>query len=614
LPEATTDISVVEKTTFNGKIHDDTGAPLDGVTVTAKSLNASVPYEATTTSAGGAYAFNNGPAGVQVEIRATKAGFTKRRRVEVLKSNKQGDPNANKYDFGSSAGGALDTALSDKPEVETATPTREASGVDPKTSFVFKFSEPVDRKSVEDAFSVSSFSDAKFSVDGGLTDPNITFRGSKNISTITNSTFVWDKNAFTITWNSTDDEVTFAFKEEKRLPADKDAANTPQYQIGFANNGNNALAAGQRLKDKALVERTNNYFKMTDGFPEETYKIAVNTDTVRPEVASLSPQTVENNSLNGDAIRVIYSEPMIFYTKVYSIAGGLEDRKNTAAVTAGINKAPAEHPCSVATTGTNSFSTGYVDTCAASTLGGGRNVTSRATAANYRFKLASEATDVRWSDLGGKAVYDTNDVTFKTVILLPPQLADGTNMLGESTNAGLNYAADIAGDTVTVTLLPFNTSAANVAVTTAALTMQAANSARGISDVLTSALNTAFLNNANTNGSAGAGGVRPTVSVADAGSDTVVANTGIIRFRFTQTNGNRLYRLAVLSYNDADAMNATGATTGLGTGASQSNVASDRADFFKPGDSVKVTVETTVVDPAGNTIDSTKNNATANAS
>lgn len=101
LPSSTSDISTVEKTTFNGKVFDNTNAPLDGVKVVARSLNASVTFTAETTSTGGAYAFNNAPSGVQVEITIYKSGFAPRRRVEVLKSNKQGDPNANKYDFGS---------------------------------------------------------------------------------------------------------------------------------------------------------------------------------------------------------------------------------------------------------------------------------------------------------------------------------------------------------------------------------------------------------------------------------------------------------------------------------------------------------------------------------
>lgn len=104
LPAATSDISVIEKTTFNGMLFDDLGQPLDGATVKVRSLNSSVPFEAQTTTTGGAFVFNNAPSGVQVEITISKVGFATRKRVEVLKSNKQGDPNGNRYDFGNGQG------------------------------------------------------------------------------------------------------------------------------------------------------------------------------------------------------------------------------------------------------------------------------------------------------------------------------------------------------------------------------------------------------------------------------------------------------------------------------------------------------------------------------
>lgn len=104
LPAATSDISVIEKSTFNGKLFDDLGLPLEGATVRVRSLNTSVPYEAQTTTVGGTFAFNNVPSGVQIEIITSKPGFATRKRVEVIKSNKQGDPNANRYDFGADQG------------------------------------------------------------------------------------------------------------------------------------------------------------------------------------------------------------------------------------------------------------------------------------------------------------------------------------------------------------------------------------------------------------------------------------------------------------------------------------------------------------------------------
>ncbi|PIW17125.1 hypothetical protein COW36_09970 [bacterium (Candidatus Blackallbacteria) CG17_big_fil_post_rev_8_21_14_2_50_48_46] len=112
LPSATSDISVIEKTTFNGKLFDDLGQPLNGALVKVRSLNSQVPFEAETLTSGGTFAFNNAPSGVQIEITISKPGFASRKRVEVLKSNKQGDPNANRYDFGQAfaAGGTRESS------------------------------------------------------------------------------------------------------------------------------------------------------------------------------------------------------------------------------------------------------------------------------------------------------------------------------------------------------------------------------------------------------------------------------------------------------------------------------------------------------------------------
>jgi Mg-chelatase subunit ChlD len=93
------DISVIEKSTFNGKILDATGQAIAGAKVVARSLNPSVPYQAEMETAGGVYAFNNAPSGVQIEITVILPDQTTLSRVEVIKSNKQGDPNANQFNL-----------------------------------------------------------------------------------------------------------------------------------------------------------------------------------------------------------------------------------------------------------------------------------------------------------------------------------------------------------------------------------------------------------------------------------------------------------------------------------------------------------------------------------
>lgn len=377
LPSATDDISVVEKTTFNGEVFDDTQAPLDGVSIYANSLNSSVPYSASSTTAGGNYAFNNAPAGVQIEIIATRPGFTARRHIVVLKSNKQGDPNANKYDFGvgTSAGtGSSANALSDKPEVTMVTPGRNASGIDSATSFILKFSEPMDRATVRDSFLIRAYTSEQLSVDSGET-----FNGSNAINFQSGSQ-VWDKAAFNVSWNSDDTEATFSFKEERKLPTDKDSDKVPDYQVTFSSLGSNPI------KDKSGISRTSNYFKLTDGNFEQTYKFAIKTDEQKPSLSSLVAQTAENAGQDGDALKVRFSERMAYYTLEKTISGGMN---GTASQAAGSNN----------------------------------GVSAQNAACNYLIEVNRAGTPIlnsNWCSLGGRAVFDTNDPTHKTVLLLPP--------------------------------------------------------------------------------------------------------------------------------------------------------------------------------------------------
>ncbi|PKL76727.1 MAG: hypothetical protein CVV27_08780 [Candidatus Melainabacteria bacterium HGW-Melainabacteria-1] len=253
--EATSDISVVEKTTFNGKIFDALGNPLDGVEVKVRSLNTSVPFEAITTTAGGTFAFNNAPAGVQIEITATRPGYAPRSRTEVLKSNKQGDPNANRFDFGSadsSSFGSSYGALSDLPEVIRVSPGRNVSGVSADTSFALTFSEPMDRATVEQGLLLNKYLNS----------------GSQEDA--------FDISAFNIVWNSDDTEIQLTFKPGIQL--------TSQNDYAFA------FKPGSVIKDKTGNGRDSSYFKLTEGDYENWSKFSVlSFMTMQAPAASPTP-------------------------------------------------------------------------------------------------------------------------------------------------------------------------------------------------------------------------------------------------------------------------------------------------------------------------------------
>ncbi len=264
LPSATSDISVIEKTTFNGKIFDDQGNPVDGVTVKVRSLNSSVPFEAETVTAGGTYAFNNAPSGVQVEIILSKAGFTNRSRVEVLKSNKQGDPNANRYDFGTDGSGNSFSAgyngLADKPEVRAAAWLREKADLAPQ-GLTLNFSEPMDKASVESNIALH------------LRNANDL---GEQVASPAQFQFVWSS-----------DDLVVQVKLPSNLVLDSDLS---KYSWG--------LQAGDgKILDKSGVARTEKYFKLTDGdyeailFPNRI-RLTSSTTVPAPLVTPIPTPTV----------------------------------------------------------------------------------------------------------------------------------------------------------------------------------------------------------------------------------------------------------------------------------------------------------------------------------
>jgi hypothetical protein len=383
------DISVINTTTFYGKVFDDLNIPLSGTTITAKSLNSSIPFEATTTTVSGNYVFSSAPVGVQIEIVASKPGFTTRRRVEVLSTNPQGLNSVNRFDFGTDgapdSNGLAINALSDKPEVIAVTPGRNSSGVDPKTSFVLKFSEPMDRDRVEDAFSIYVFKDALLSIHTGpgfASFERLGGGGYLNSMQFYSSSIIWDESDFNASWNNDDTEVTFTFADEKLLPTDKQSNRLPEYMITFAAGG-----SARVIGDKSGILRNNNWFKLTEGSFENFSKFAIRTDNISPTLSSITATSKENGSLHGDAIRVRFSERMLIDTKAGDIGASNTLQLNVDQSLNPLN--PNLYMITVNPSGANTlFNWGTL------TSGG-------ATAVN------------------GQVVFDADDLTRKSVLLIP---------------------------------------------------------------------------------------------------------------------------------------------------------------------------------------------------
>lgn len=430
LPIATADIAVIEKTTFQGTVFGDAHIPLDGATIKVKSLNSNVPFQAETVTAGGTFTFNNAPSGVQIEIVATKPGHVIRRRTEVLKSNKSGDPNINRFDFGTNGSasnfGVDYNILSDKPEVISVVPEANASDVppngganldyyngnaDPQAYFALKliFSEPIDRETVRNNFEIRAFSSKKLSVDLGSTSQTLTGSGDSELLT---GTRIWDKGAIHIIWNNDDTEATFLFNDERGLPTDRDAARIPDYQVSLSRDDG-------IIKDKSGISRGANEkkFKLTDTDFTNSYKFKVRSDEIKPTVVSINAQTKENGGNSGDAIKVHFSERMAHYTLDPVITGGMDGNFSQAIA------------------------------------GGFGLTTSNAAAANYIISVNRAGVpilnEVTWASLGGSVVFDTTDPTHKTALLLPPTTNTDLYKPGDIVTVKLeNTVVDPAGNAI----------------------------------------------------------------------------------------------------------------------------------------------------------------------
>ncbi|MBT9544151.1 MAG: Ig-like domain-containing protein [Candidatus Sericytochromatia bacterium] len=405
IPNDICDACFSEKTTFNGYVYDDQFMPMPGVTIQVKSLISNIQFDMQkTTSSNGQFYFSNAPSGVHIEIIAYKAGFTPRKRVEFLHSNKEDNPIINWYNFGTDGREPFNStgydALSDKPEVTTITPSRNSSGVAFNTSFVLKFSEPMAKQTVEKSFMISAFNRRKLTVDadnlrtaGGAN----TVIGTGKIATNFlpgNSTPIWDATAFESSWNSDATEITLRFKEGKNLPSDRDSNLVPDYNVSF-----HGLDINKRfIQDASGVIRNDKFFKLTDGDFEESYKFSIKSDEVKPTLTQMTP---DPQSPHGGGFILHYSEPMILETLGVNIAGGMSDTP-----TAFIH-APAGYPGAVYSTAAKA-------------------------AENYHLLVKDALGQTRfegsWAQLGGRVEYLSRDASRKSVRLtLPPFASAATD-------------------------------------------------------------------------------------------------------------------------------------------------------------------------------------------
>ncbi|MEK7433165.1 MAG: carboxypeptidase-like regulatory domain-containing protein [Cyanobacteriota bacterium] len=297
---------IKEKATFNGKVFDTSGVPVDDATVTAKSVDPAVAWtgEPQKTQSG-AYVFRNAPVGARLEITAKKDGWTTRLRTEVLKSNLIGDPLANVFDFGS-GNGANGTdpnnlySIQDEPEVtilkingktvsdsdgaSTKNPNpRKPDGLNPNVTGLSSdsltaemiFSEPVRRDDVENYFRVTS---------------QANFNNRK-------SNFTIDRNLSSVSFAWAADDSSVTVKTSKAILANR-TGDEARYMVDFT-------ASFRDKTDKA--SKVNRYFRFSPSKINDFTVFSVKNQDADPFITNI--QAIDGTSSN-DTVRITFSKPM----------------------------------------------------------------------------------------------------------------------------------------------------------------------------------------------------------------------------------------------------------------------------------------------------------------
>lgn len=136
-------------TAVRGRVYAANGNSVpDGTVVSAKSLDSAFPFEGSATTTSGSYVLNGVPLDAQLELSATRPGWTKRVRVVVARAPRPGRDENLELDFGGP--GANDPLapsfyLDNHPEIATITPVDgDTSLPNDRLRVVMTMSEPLD--------------------------------------------------------------------------------------------------------------------------------------------------------------------------------------------------------------------------------------------------------------------------------------------------------------------------------------------------------------------------------------------------------------------------------------------------------------------------------------
>lgn len=596
-----------DKVKITGFIFDDAGNKVDGVTITAKALGGGTFADGTdtmtVTTQQGYYTLDGSPVGVNLQITASKATYASRQQTYVAVSNPANDATLNVVSFGdASKEPDLAFALTQRPEVVSATPAANATGVNAGTTLSLTFNTPMNTTSVESNVAIyvagtAGGSQALSSPDVALTnryDPGLDVAGTTNgLSTVIPDTSKWilDGSAFTPAWTDGNKTVTFTLKAGYRLPTDKDSTKLPKLAVSFK--------GGSVTDSTGTYSRTEKLFRLTASASNRVgYSFTVAPDNAAPTLVSLSVANKADDSgqNNGDpdVILAKFSEPMVLFL-------GDQDGKPIPRLATGSGYAllPNMAKFYVSSQGANALPNGTT------VLPGGfsfDNVSSASTG----FLPLSQGN-------GAQALWNTADASRSTLQLVP--LSDSPN------GSGAAWAADTAtaaSNTASITLTN-GTSNLNVGDLLQDSTTNATGSSAAYRVTGIDATNKVITVTQSGGGAAPVNGNtirywRTTASSASSGATTMTLAglAGLQKgdtLKVTLQNGNsQIITLtsppgfSTVTFSPALAASVTnGATVSFVSPVSTIHTG------FAAGYTVWTAINPAVTDPAGNTLDTTGN-------
>ncbi|MGV3527252.1 MAG: carboxypeptidase-like regulatory domain-containing protein [Candidatus Sericytochromatia bacterium] len=287
-----------------GYVYDDKQRPLEGVKI---QVTINYPhfafYAETLTRADGHYAFNGLPSGLIADVVASREGYIPRIRREVFKMNKSGWID-NRYDFGTSGSplysqfGIDWMGLTQLPEVSVVVPEHGDINVSPTAGFELHFPKPVQPRSVEENFEVTSLP----RLPSGERQDSIRF----------------NHDAFDTVWNAAHTHVRFVFKPSYQLPVSRDFNRTPSYRLTLRHQDGLLRASDGHI-------RAQQHFKLGDGNFQDEVVFVPQADTAAPRLEALKWNAQQQ------ALSLMFSEPLHIRDLTREWGGGTASARHAPA-------------------------------------------------------------------------------------------------------------------------------------------------------------------------------------------------------------------------------------------------------------------------------------------